>query len=351
MEFSIRINQFRRGVMKSITANVGESSQNNKLDVIDPKQIKNVLISRPNHRLGNLLLITPLVQEVSRTFPNCKIDLFVKGNLTPIVFENYENIGQIIKLPKKHFKDLSKYLGGWLSLKKQKYDLAINVDKNSSSGRLSVQLANATYKFFGEDNEDDVSKYAEYVHIAQQPVYNLRNYLVQYGIKNYKNLVPSLLIQLSDTEKKDGKKILDQLVSPDKKTICLFTFATGAKCYSEAWWAVFYERIKVEFNDDYNILEVLPLENVSQIGFKVPSFYSKDVREITAFFSNTAVFVGADSGMMHLASAAQIPTVGLFSVTNIEKYKPYNANSCAVQTNESNIEDWIKAIHSALKSK
>jgi ADP-heptose:LPS heptosyltransferase len=336
--------------MKSITANVGVSSQNSKLDLIDPKQIKRVLISRPNHRLGNLLLIAPLVQEVARTFPNCRIDLFVKGNLTPIIFENYDNIGQIIKLPKKHFKNLLGYLGGWLSLKKQKYDLAINVDKSSSSGRLSVQLANATYKFFGEDNGEDTSKYIDYVHVAQQPIYNFRSYLIQYGIKNYENPVPSLLIQLSDAEKKAGKKILDQLVSPKKKTISIFTFATGAKCYSVEWWTVFYERLLIEF-PEYNILEVLPVENVSQIAFKAPFFYSKDLREITAFFSNTSVFIGADSGMMHLASAAQIPTIGLFCVTNIEKYKPYNANSCAVQTDESDIEDWMKAIHSALKSK
>jgi ADP-heptose:LPS heptosyltransferase len=51
--------------------------------------------------LGNQLLITPLVQEVTDTFPNCKIDLFVKE--TAIIFENYENIDSIIKLPKKAF--------------------------------------------------------------------------------------------------------------------------------------------------------------------------------------------------------------------------------------------------------
>lgn len=334
--------------MRSITGNIGKSNQIHKVDSIDPNQIKRVLISRPNHRLGNLLLITPLVQEVSRTFPHCKIDLFVKGNLAPIVFENYKEMGQIIKLPKKHFKELSGYLNGWISIKKNNYDLAINVDKDSSSGRLSVQLANATYKFFGEGDEDIQSKYADYNHIAKYPVYNLRNYLAKLGIPKKESPVPSLLLQLSDAEKNAGKEILDQLVSPKKKTICLFTFATGAKCYSVEWWAKFYERLQIEF-DEYNLLEVLPIENVSQIGFKAPTFYSKDIREIAAFFSNTAVFIGADSGMMHLASAAQIPAIGLFSVTNIEKYQPYNANSVAIQTDLTELDDWIKIIHEVLK--
>lgn len=348
MKLTQKINKFRRSLTRSITGNIGKSNQSHNLSLIDPNQIKRVLISRPNHRLGNLLLITPLVQEVAQTFPNCKIDLFVKGNLAPIVFENFKNIGNIIKLPKKHFKDLSGYLNGWFSVKKQHYDLVINVDKDSSSGRLSVQLANATYKFFGETNEDVQSQYVDYSHIAKYPVYNLRSYLAQLGIPRNEKPVAPLLIQLSDAEKIAGKKILDGLVSSLKKTICIFTFATGDKCYSEEWWARFYERLKIEF-EDYNILEVLPIENVSQIGFNAPTFYSVDIREIAALFSNTAVFIGADSGMMHLASASQIPTIGLFSVTSKEKYQPYNANSLAIQTDSTELNDWIKTIHAVLK--
>lgn len=348
MRLIIKINQVRRALMRGITSNIGKSNHNEKSDLIDPNQIKRVLISRPNHRLGNLLLITPLVQEVAQTFPQCKIDLFVKGNLAPIIFENYENIGQIIKLPKKHFKDLVGYLNGWISIKKQHYDLAINVDKDSSSGRLSVQMANATYKFFGEVNEDIQSEHDDYNHMAKRPVYNLRSYLTQLGISKNENPVSPLLLQLSNAEKKAGKEILDQLVSPEKKTICIFTFATGDKCYSVEWWTQFYERLKSEFGD-YNILEVLPIENVSQIGFKAPTFYSKDIREIAALFSNTALFIGADCGMMHLASAVQTPTIGLFSVTSIEKYQPYNANSLGIQTDAPELNDWIKTIHKVLK--
>ena len=37
--------------------------------------IKKILVCRPNHRLGSLLLLQPLVQELESTFPNSKIDL------------------------------------------------------------------------------------------------------------------------------------------------------------------------------------------------------------------------------------------------------------------------------------
>ena len=45
-----------------------------------------VLITRPNHRLGNQLLLTPLIQEVKKQFPNSKIHLVVNGNLFSILF-------------------------------------------------------------------------------------------------------------------------------------------------------------------------------------------------------------------------------------------------------------------------
>jgi hypothetical protein len=41
----------------------------------------------------------------------------------------------------------------------------------------------------------------------------------------------------------------------------------------------FFAALLQEF-PDYNIIEILPVENVSQIEFKSPTFYSKDIREI-----------------------------------------------------------------------
>jgi heptosyltransferase III len=44
--------------------------------------------------------------------------------------------------------------------------------------------------------------------------------------------------------------------------------------------------------------------------------------EIAAFLSRTGLFVGNDSGLMHLAAAAGTPTIGLFGPTNAVEYGP-----------------------------
>jgi heptosyltransferase-3 len=98
-----------------------------------------------------------------------------------------------------------------------------------------------------------------------------------------------------------------------------------------------------------SIVEILPVENVSQVDFAVPSFHSRDVREIAAVIANTDVFIGADSGIMHLASAVHTPVVGLFAVTDPAKYGPFGNGSVAVDTNRTSPEDCIAAVESILR--
>ena len=96
---------------------------------------------------------------------------------------------------------------------------------------------------------------------------------------------------MSVNELEKGKALLDKYIKNKKeKTILLFTYATGAKCYSKDWWGDFYDLLTNEFKE-YNIIEVLPVENISQIDFKAPSFYSKDVREIAAFIAGADIFI------------------------------------------------------------
>lgn len=340
MDNKIRINNFRRKVMRALTGGVGSDK------VLKNKpELRRMLVCRPNSRLGNQLMITPLVQEIEQLYPHCKVDLFVRGGLSHILFENYANIGRIITLPKKPFKQLIEYAGVWLSLRKFKYDIVINVDGGSSSGRLATRWVRAKYRLYG-DAQQTLADIDDYKHMAKQSVYNFRNLI---SAESLTNSVPTLNIRLSEEELENGKNILDNLVDSSKKTIGIYTFATGNKCFSREIWAQLYARMVTEYGEKYNILEILPIENVSQIDFAAPSYYSKNIREIAAVMANTELYFGADCGMMHLASAAQIPTIGLFSVTNPNIYRPYNKGSVAINPTDTTIDELMHAINDALK--
>lgn len=349
MSLKSTANQVRRKVMRFLTHNIGKKSVAEMQKQSANFSVKRVLISRPNHRLGNMLLITPLVQEVAQTFPGCQIDLFVKGKISPIVFENYPQIHKIIELPKKPLKDFYKYLKVWFSLKRNRYDLVINVEKGSSSGRISTILALADFKFYGDDFEELQEKFSDLSHIAKYPVYNFRRFLEILHQQPLRGEVPVLDLKLTNEEKNKGKKQLNAITqNSSKKTIAFFAYATGEKCYPTEWWDDFYQLFYPIFKDHFNLIEILPVENISQLERKLPTYYSRDLREIASLMSNCELVVASDSGMMHLSSAALTPTIGLFSVTLPQVYAPYGNNSTYIDTNLQTKQHIIEAMQTIL---
>src|SRR5690606_36238579 len=139
-------------------------------------------------------------------FPGCKIDLFTKGTIAPIVFQNYHQVQDIINLPRKHFSDLTSYCSAWLSLRKIGYDLVINVEERSSSGRLATKFARSKYKFFGGRDYNIEVDTDEYQHIAKKPVYDLRHFC---GIQNIDRDVELLDLKLSQPEIDAGRSVLN----------------------------------------------------------------------------------------------------------------------------------------------
>ena len=347
MKVPAKINVYRRKLTTFLTSWVGNSPDSNVVKPQKREEIKKILLCRPNHRLGNQLLISPVIQELTSIFPDATIDLFVRGTISKVLLKNYDCIDRIICLPGKPFKNLFNYFSVWLQLRKCKYDLVLNTTPDSSSGKLSTQFSISKYKCFGNEEDNLRQVYPDYVHMAKEPVYNIRQFLSNIEKPDKNKPVKPLNLKLSDQEKSLGKEILNTLVDPGKPTICIYTFATGDKCYSPTWWSSLYEALVKKYKD-YNIFEMLPKENVSQIDFKASSYLSGDLREIGAIISNTAVFIGADSGMMHLASATGTPVVGLFSVTSIEKYQPYNAGSVAIDTNKTDVKGIIEVLDKIL---
>lgn len=328
--------------MGALTGSIGKSIKH--IPASEQSNIKKILISRPNHRLGNLLLVTPVIDEIERLFPDSTIDVFIKGNLGPIVLQEYQSVQGYLKLPKNHFKQLPLYVWTWLKIPFKKYDLALNIDPSSSSGKLATKLSRAKYKIYGI--EPNLCPQTCGTHMAQRPVNWLRQYFSDK--QNKSETIAPLNLRLTTPEIRNGKTRLLRLVENNKPTIALFTYATGNKCYSKFWWKPFYNELTKAF-PEYNIVEVLPKENISQLDFMSLTYYSQDLREICSFIANTELFIGADSGMMHLAVASKTPVIGLFSVTNPEIYKPYGENNHIFNPEKHTIADGIAMATSILK--
>ncbi len=344
--FFTSLNRIRRKLTGILTKSIGGQ----KLKKIKPSEfssIHTVLLARPNHRLGNQLLIAPLIQELHDHFPNAKIDLFLKGGQGPTLFKNYSIIDRFILLPKDHFKNIIQYFRCWISLRQKKYDLVLNVEPNSSSGRLATKISKGRIKIYGHNLDSHLELSGNPIHMAQVPIEIVRQFIDFSARKRF----PSLKIKLSKEEIAEGKKQLTRLFSNNKETISIFTYATGRKCYSEDWWLLFYHSMKQKYGNEYNFLEILPKENISQIRFEATSFYSENIREIASVINSSKLFIAADSGIMHLGCATETSVMGLFSVTSREKYGPYGEKKISIDTNKSSIFDLFHTIEDLLNSK
>ncbi|MDP3516935.1 MAG: hypothetical protein Q8S94_07185 [Pseudohongiella sp.] len=58
--------------------------------------IKSVLIVSPNVRLGNYLLLTPLLTELEKKFPRARIDILTASQNAPAIFSGFSTVDRVL---------------------------------------------------------------------------------------------------------------------------------------------------------------------------------------------------------------------------------------------------------------
>ncbi|MEY2160296.1 MULTISPECIES: glycosyltransferase family 9 protein [unclassified Rhodanobacter] len=299
--------------------------------------IHRILICRPNHRLGNAILVSPLLAEVEALYPGAEIDLVVGGEAASSLFANRFQVRRIFSLPRKIAQHLWRTRALLRELQRNSYDLAIDTCQGSQSGRLLLLTVKARFKLGFPDPEANPGSAWHGLpcpeHLGQRGVFLLR---AARGLE-LDHPCPPLNLDLSDSEKQQARRALANILGaapprPAGRTIVgIFANATGAKCYGEDWWRQFAGAL-TEKRPDVLIVDVLAEHGRSQLGGVFAPYYTRDLRRLASMVANMDGFISADCGVMHLAAASGTPTLGLFSVTQPSKYAPYGGLNGAIDT-------------------
>jgi hypothetical protein len=304
-------------------------------DNLPKKGVHRILVIRPNHRLGNTLLLTPLLADIERAYPGAEVDILGAGTAAAEVFRGYDSVRRLIMLPCKVVRHPLTLLKVLWHLRAQHYDLAIDPCVRSGSGRLFLLLSRARSKlgFVDERSPGAIScgigMPAQPMHMAQLPVYLLR---MARGEAFAADACPGLDIRLTDVELLRGREHCRQLLGNDVSVtpvIALFGAATGAKAFGESWWVSMVEQMSEAWRGT-RFIEIVPGNGRSAFSNRFPTYFSTSLRNMAAVMAAVDFVISADCGVMHLAAASRATTAGVFKVTDCVRYAPYGGNNFAI---------------------
>lgn len=295
-----------------------------------------ILICRPNTRLGNTVLMTPLVEEIEATLPGARVDILSACPAASEVFQGFASVRRVHQLPFRGVRHPLRYLLTLLRVRRNRYDIILDPSPNSWTARFLTRWLDARTKVgFTQPRRRqgvDVSIPFEGAprHMGAYPVYLLRRTLLDLDADSARVDDAKLSIRLSEAERAAGRGALENLLGAGHSgpVIALATHATGAKRFPLEWWRGMIRELLVRL-PAARLIEIRPPGGSASLP-ELPGFASRRIREVAALIEAAGCFVCADSGLMHLGAATDALTVGLFKVTLSELYAPRRGSSCAV---------------------
>lgn len=281
-------------------------------------------------RLGDAVLSTGLLNYLYQTYPKAKVTVAC-GPVPQSIFEGFPNVEQIIPLKKQ------KHCGHWRSLWGQcigtKWDMIIDL-RNSFVSRLLLAKKKYMYSDHVEyRNEEEAAALKE--KFPGVDYLDVRHKVEQAAAVMKLEDVPAPKLYFTESQEKmaleyvaDKEAVLAVGPTanwigktwPAERFIELIHAVTAPKgILPNAKVAIF--AAPGEEEQAYPVLEALPKDkSIDLIAKTTPG-------EAAAILSRCSLYIGNDSGLMHCAAAAEIPTFGLFGPSWPHLYRPWGSHA------------------------
>ncbi len=302
-----------------------------------------ILLVRPR-LIGDVLLTTPALRALKRRFPDARLIYLVEALAAPVVTGN-PHVSEVIVL--HHRKGWRRFLEDWRlasHLRRRRIDVAIDFH----GGPRSAWLTRATRARMrvGYDVSD---RRWMYTHVVPKP----RGYAPRHSVLNQWDLLGPIDPAFAAPPDRDRDR-LEMRVDPaarDRMAARLGELGIGAEdqvvvIHGSAgnefrrWPAASFAGVAAALAGDRADRHVLVLGStadepvVREIvtaaqagdrarGSRITAAVGWPLVEVRALMDRAALFVGGDSGPMHLAAASDVPIVALFGPTTAETWAPW----------------------------
>jgi len=275
-----------------------------------------------SNRLGDAVLSTGLVRHFEDSFPDAEVTVAC-GGLAESIFAPAPVVKRVIPMKKKswsrHWLDL------WRDCRGTRWDMIVDV-RNSIVSR--VLHGEEKYIFSGKSDAR--------LHKVEQMA----------AVMKLKN-PPAPKLWFSKEQMDTARQYIADEVGP------VLGIGAAANWVGKIWETERFAALVRRLTAENGILPAAPVAvfaapGEEEIAYKlletIPEARRIDViaklnpGEAAAVISRCALFVGNDSGLMHCAAAADVPSVGLFGYGFPAQYRPWGAHCTYVRTPEEPAE-------------
>jgi len=314
---------------------------------MDDRKIKNIFFIRSD-RLGEFLLSLYAVKLVKLNYPDSKIYLLAKKDNIELV-RGIDFVDYFFEYEDCAFDGFRGAFNLSSILRKERIDCVISLNPKKEFHLASLfslaKLRIGYNRKFGFCLNRKI-KDEKYKGIKHEVEYSLD--LMRLLCKDIYAPKIDLAIDSSDT-----LRALGSVFDLTRKYVIIHPFTSNpSKKIEDDFWVSLVNRLKDscaknivvigskdEMNESAELAEKLKIDNLTG---------KLSLRNLATFLKyNCSVFVGLDSGPMHLASIIGAPVVGLFKTSNSKRWGPFNTQSLILEDKseeglKQRIEDIIK---------
>ena len=260
-------------------------------------------------RIGDAVLSTSILNYLKNRFPHCSLYI-ATGKTAASLFKNFNNVKKVFILEKKFFK--IHWLELWSRTFFNKWDIVIDL-RGSIISYFLFNKKKYVYKSINKNIHrlDELAILMETKHLPLPWIPVLKKDMKKIS-KDFLKLKNSIAIGASAN--------WPAKIWPSKNFVKLIHMFLKEKQFGKKKSIVFFGSSK-------------DLKNIKKITkhlkkFKVKNFCGKlNLIEVAAHLKKCKIFIGNDSGLMHIASASGIPTLGLFGPSLESRYAPKGNNA------------------------
>ena len=307
-----RIERRGRKCLSGLLCTVLTSGRDTKL----PSDPSRILVIRTDNRLGNLVLLEPLLRSIKERFPEADLEILASD----VFSELLESQGfSVIGVDKKgQIRNPWKFVQLIRSLRKSSYDVAIDAAHPHSfslSGAVSAAMSGSKCRIStSTGNNND----GWYTHTAAAPLLEWHESRALHSLGSVWDRWPAWSppqLRCRNSEKRDS--------------IGLHVGASGIKKYPQDLMEKLVEKVS-----GMNHLELYwgSREEKDTAEYLGRKYDAEVMPELTIAgmidrIAGLRVFISADNGPMHVASALSVPVIALFRVDNRERFAPLSDGS------------------------